>query len=476
MRKLPIAVLAGAFAAASCAGGASPSSSTSVPPSTSSWTTSSAATSTTSAVTSTLPATTSTSTPTTTTTEPAPTTTTATSTLPGPEEGFPAALPASRIPWGDVGAGWLLVRYEPAHTAGAGAEQGLFLIDPSDTTYFAAWWPTGERILDWSPEGRRVISYREGALVVSDLREGSAAAIPDAFYAGVGHDWELPWARWARFTRPTGRDLVVRLVEWNQRARLEGLHTDGTRFAPLVDLDLTPLVPDDNWLTLGLGINDLTWLYAESGTEVVVATTEGLSLLSNAGALVRRLDTPGVGCLLSRWWDQGSVLAACYEPDWVASPCWSRGGIGPGGGRILWAVPLNGSPATPLTEAVTCNPETGSPEHWAAYTDAVRVDGALALESETCCMCGSQLTFTAGDTVTAWDGFQGSPACAPDLIGRREDGLVVLDTMFDGQGRGLFGTVFQVALDGTILYPITPFFPGDYGGVLQVFMTEQTVR
>jgi len=395
--------------------------------------------------------------------------------MPGAGDGFPAALPPGRIPWEEIAEGWLLVRYEPPYAAGVENRQGLLLIGPTDTTYFAAWWPTGEPILDWSPDGRRVLSHREGALVVTDLREGTTLAVPDDLYGGVSHQWELPWARWARFTRPTGRDLVVRLVEWNQRARLEGLHTDGTRFAQLVDLDLVPLVPDDNWQTLGRGINDLTWLYAESGTELVTATTEGISLLANTGALIRHLDTPGMGCFLSRWWDQGSVLAACYEPDWVTSPCWGRGQIGPGGGRILWAVPLNGSPATRLTEVVTCDPETGSPEHWAAYTDAVRIDGALALESETCCACGSLVHFVAGGTVTAWDGYQGSPPCAPDLIGRRGDGLVVLDTMFDGEGQGFFGTVFQTSADGTFLYPLTPFSPGEYGGVRQVLTTEQTV-
>lgn len=456
MRRLPILLLVGALLAASCGGGASPSSSAGGTSSTSAGATISGAA--------------------TTTTESAATTSATTVTMPAPEDGFPAALPPDRIPWGEIGQAWLLVRYKPPHPAGGELDQALFLIDPADTTYFVAWWPTGERVLDWSPEGRRVLSHRDGVLVVTDLRYGTAVATPDSVYGGVGLEWELPWARWARFTRPTGRDLVVRLVEWNQRARLEGLHTDGTRFAQLVDLDLTPLVPDDNWQTLGMGLNDMTWLYGESGTEVVVATTGGISLLANTGALIRRLDTPGMGCFLSRWWDQGSVLAACYEPAWVASPCWGRGQIGPGGGRILWAVPLDGSEATRLTEAVTCDPETGSPEHWAAYADAVALNGAIVLESETCCECGSLLHFVAGDTVTAWDGYQGSPPCAPNLIGRRGDGLVVLDTMFDSEGQGFFGTVFQTSADGTTVYPLTPFSPGDYGGVLQVLTTEQTVR
>jgi len=460
-------MVVGALAAASCGGEVSDRSSTT------------AASSTTQADTTVPISTTSTSTPTTTTSAPQITSTITTSTVPAPEDGFPMALPADRIPWGEVGEGWLLVVYAPAHDAGEEVRAGLLLIDPSDTTYFAGWWPPGESILDWSPDGGRILSHRGGALVVTDLREGTAVEVcsmvetcPGTLYAGVGHDWELPWGWWARFTRPAGCDLVVGLVWWNQRARLEGLHTDGTRFAQLVDLDLTPLAPEDNWQTLGRGINDLTWLYAESGTEVVVATTQGISLLANSGALLRRLDTPGIGCLLARWWDETSVLAACYEPDWVASACWGRGGIGAGGGRILWAVPLDGSEATRLTEAVTCDPETGSPEHWAAYTDAVRIDGTLALESETCCMCGSLLHFVTGDTVTAWDGYQGSPACAPNLIGRRGDGLVVLETSY---AEGHFYTLFQTASDGTILYPITPFSPREYGGVLQVLTTEQTV-
>jgi hypothetical protein len=409
-------------------------------------------------------------------------TVTTTTTALGPpltEEGLPVSLGADQVPWAEVGEGWLLVRYGQARSPGeAGGEfrTALFLVDPGDTVYFVAWWPNSEWILDWSPEGGRVLSYRDGALVVTDLKDDTAVAVPDDIYGGVSHDWEFPWARWARFTRPTGRDLVVRLVQFNQRARLEGLHTDGTRFAQLVDLDLTPLVPADNWQIIGLGINDVTWLYAESGTELVVATTEGISLVGNSGAIMRHLDAPGIGCTLSRWWDQGSVLAACYEPAWVASPCWGRGQIGPGGGRILWAVPLDGSAATRLSQAVTCDPETGSPEYWAAYIDAVQVGGVLALESETCCVCGSVLNFVAGGTVTAWDGYQGSPPCAPQVIGRRGDGFAVFDIMFSDQGGEPFGTLFQTAPDGTVLYPITPFSPGDSGGVVQVLTTEQTVR
>ena len=396
------------------------------------------------------------------------------------EPGFPEAVPPEQIPWDDVGVGWLLVRYRQASSRGGDptAGEALFLVDPNDTMYAVAMWPSEEWILDWSPEGRRVLSFRDGALRLTDLSDGTTAVVPNDLYGSSPNKDEDGWARWARFTRPTGRDIVVRLLDWGNRIRLECLHTDGTRCAQLADLDISSYDYTDP-RSRALGITQLTWLYTPTGTEVVVATTEGIRVLTNLGAVIRPLDSPGLGCSLSRWWSEESVLAACYDPDWVASPCWTRGQVGPGGGRSLWSVPLDGSPATRLTPVPTCNPDSGSPEHWAEYTDALRVGEVLAAESETCCACGLLLDFINGDTVIPWAGYEGSPPCSPDLVSVWEGRLVVFETTFgwvQDDLTGWFGTIFRVAADGSAAPAITSPQPGQYGGVQQVLTTEETAR
>ena len=400
------------------------------------------------------------------TSAPAAATPSATSLPPWAGPGFPEAFPPEQIPWDAVGEGWLLVRYLKASSAGwdPATPEALFLIDPDNTTYAVGPWD-GKEILDWSPEGRRVLGF-DGALQVTDLRDGTVSAVPG--HLPTGRDASID----ARFTRPTGRDVVVRALDWGDHVGLECWRTDGTLFARLADLSLSPSPGYDPDL-VDVGI---TWLYGPEGTSVVTASADGITLLTNLGSVIRPLGTPGLGCTLSRWWDEGSVLAACYDRDWAASPCWYRGPTP--GGRSLWSVPIDGSAATRLTPAPIC--ATEMPQFAATYQDALPVAGFVAAQTGTCCECGGSLDFISGDTATPWAGYEGSPACSPDLITVRGGRLVVADTVFGwdpGHGAtGWLGVIFEVAADGTTLRAITPVDLGQSGGVLQVLTTEETTN
>lgn len=385
---------------------------------------------------------------------------------------LPEALPPESIPWEEVGTGWLLVRYLQAHSGGwdPAAPQALLLIDPEDTTYVVSGWD-GAPVLAWSPDGRRILVF-DGELRVIDLRDGATSVIPVDLPAGLdvsaaGHLIE------ARFTRPTGRDVVVRVQDSADHVRLECLGTDGSLIARLGEADLVPVYdrpgPDPRYVARGV-----TWLYAPTGTEVAVATSSGISLLSNQGSPIRPLDTPGLGCTLSRWWDSGSVLASCYDSDWADSPCWDQ--TPAPGGRSLWSVPSDGSPATRLTPKPVCRADWD----WLfphAYWDGLRVAGVVAAPTPACCGCGGSLHLISGQTVTLWQGYAAwdspwgpaDPMCAPSLVAVRDGRLLVLDAMFGG-----FGVIFEVAADGTTRRAITPTPPGRNGGVWQVLTTEES--
>lgn len=393
--------------------------------------------------------------------------------------GFREALGPAEIPWGEVGKSWLLVRYLESRSGGwiPPGSEGLFLIGPDNAVYAVSDW-NGVEILDWSPEGGRILVF-DGSLKVVDLRDGTESVIPVYVpagngYQGQGHGFWLH----ARFTRPTGRDVVVRVVDdLEHHVSLQCLRTDGTLFARLADFDL----PTADGSGLEYVSSGITWLYGPAGTEMVVATSDGISLLTNLGAPVRRLDTPGLGCTLARWWDEGSVLGACYDPDWAASPCWYSG-PGPGG-RSLWAVPLDGSAATRLTPIPVCTPGAWEPD----YVDGLQFGNAVAARAAHCCECGGNIDLIDGDTVTRWMGYADSSpsgpsgeshACSPYLIATRGDRLLVGDTVYgwdpDHGARGGFGAVFEVAGDGTTLQAITPVEAGEFGGVLQVLTTDET--
>lgn len=408
------------------------------------------------------PSTTATTVPASSTTQPAPTTTTSTTEAPlWAAPGFPESQPPEEIPWDEVGPDWLLVRY--AQSAGSWEEstgEGLFLIDPANATYAVGAWDGGE-ILDWSPDGSRVLVF-DGELKAIDLRDGAASVIP-VDLVGEG-DFRLD----ARFL-PAGDGLAVRVLDWEQHVRLQRLGIDGTVQATLADLDLA----QDAYGTAEFVEMGVTWLFAPGGDEAVVATTEGISLLDGSGALIRPLDTPGLGCTLSRWWDGERALAACYDPDWAASVCWYRGPMPDG--RSLWAVPIDGSPATLLTPQPVCSSAATEPAP--AYADGLAVGEIVAARTGHCCECGGRLDFIAGDTVTPWAGHPDSYPCSPTLVAARPGGVLVLDTFYgwDAQqgATGMLGVVFAVAPDGTT-QAITPAEPGLFGGVQQALTTEET--
>jgi hypothetical protein len=108
------------------------------------------------------------------------------------------------------------------------------------------------------------------------------------------------------------------------------------------------------------------------------------------------------------------------------------------------------------------------------------VGGLVAATRTLHIACSGGLDLIAENTITPWLQYPGSSetwwACDPELIAARGDRLLVWDWVFRDrpeheQG---FGVIFDIAADGTALQVITPAERGRYGGVLQVFTTEET--
>lgn len=365
--------------------------------------------------------------------------------------GLPEARSPEEIPWDEVGTGWLLVRYRQTAANPDGSEgEVLYLVDPGDVAYAVGEW-NGVPILDWSVD--RLLFF-DGSLQIADLGSGETASLPITFPEGSQVD--------ARFTADGG--FIVRVAgdpAASGHVSLNSYAADGSPLAVLADLEVPAYDPADPHAVEG----GATWLSAASG-EVVLATGAGINLLGSDGAAVRSLDTPGFGCTLARWWDEGSVLAACFDADWAASECWYRAPMPDG--RGLWAVPLDGSAATRLTPAPVCGTDQFAPPYW----DGLALDGVVAAEMAGCCECGGALDFISGDAVVPWAGYPDSPACSPNLIALRDGSFLVQDTVYGpdaGQGvTGMLGALLEVNPDGSLAGEVFPVTPGDFGGVVQV--------
>jgi hypothetical protein len=235
--------------------------------------------------------------------------------------GVAAASPAggtarASVPWSHVGPGWVLAQYTsapPGEGVGSGPAE-LYLISPGGTRYELASWPdwrSAPVLLAWSPDGKRALFQvfsGKGGVEQLTLATGQLSTfVLQGSATPIG------------YTTPVGLNIVA--------GRPSGAGTSLARYSL------------SGRLTRALGYSaDGQVLYAPAGTEFVTGASTGLKLVSNAGALIRRLPIPGTSansCNPVRWWASGTVLASCPPPD-TASP-------------QLWLVPLSGARPTALT-------------------------------------------------------------------------------------------------------------------------------
>jgi TolB protein len=228
------------------------------------------------------------------------------------------------VPWSQVGPGWLLSEWAPvapSQTSGPAKYSVLYLVDPRGGRYFITTWPEKRGdLVAWSGDGKRALFETQTATssVVTLLQlqnsEASMFKIPGA----------EPWS--VSFTEPDGLAITaVGQVGPSGSVHVRRFDLDGA-----LAYSYPTSFPRAGRLDGGL-------LYSPDGTELVLGTTRGFEVVANTGQALRYLPMKAEAstCQPERWWAAGVFLASCTPQN--------------GSVPLLWLVPANGTPPTPLT-------------------------------------------------------------------------------------------------------------------------------
>jgi hypothetical protein len=127
-----------------------------------------------------------------------------------------------------------------------------------------------------------------------------------------------------------------------------------------------------------------TGIYSSDGTVLAVPGSTGVTLVSNAGGVIRQLNVPGTspgnGCIPVQWWNTSTILAYCIAKTYSLPR--------------LWLVPDSGTKPTAL------RPERKASAHDLGDLDAWRLTSRLYLQSAG--TCGSLINKQAANgSITA---------------------------------------------------------------------------
>jgi hypothetical protein len=375
-------------------------------------------------------------------------------------------LPASQLPWSQVGPGWMLATWSPAPGLGPGqtppagqpavAPLTLYLLDPAGGRYaittFGVAPPVGPGdpghtpfLADWSRDGRHALFEDYGAdpkgpgyttMTNVDLASGDK----HSFTVGTG-------GVEGAYSQPNGQAIMVSTFGGPARGwTLERVDLSGRRQL---------LFPTDQ---LGAaGTYNGAYLESPDGTQVVLGTATGLVVMGNDGVVGRRLPMPGqlTDCRPVRWWTATVILTRC---DASASSSTSQ----------LWRVPLAGGDPSAETAVNTGQQDSGFGNDL-GDGDAWQLPSGTFLQSEAGCGAGflSRLTPDMHATAVTVPGVTDSGHVS--VIGATADTLVLRAHMGCGAGISLL-TYNPAANTSTVL--LGP--PVNGGGVQNVILYPST--
>jgi hypothetical protein len=237
--------------------------------------------------------------------------------------------PLGTVPWPQVGPGWMLAMWSPAPGLHPGespppgsptyqtATTTLYMVDPAGGRYpITTFPPPGDgpspTLVDWSGDGTRALfatSEKGNTLLTQvDLRNSTKTTFT------VEGTNETP-----RYTRPNGKALLLDTQKGQGPDSLERVDLAG-----------------NHQLTYPVGPDFHGYLSTSDGTQLVLGTASGLTLMGNDGVAGKALPIAGqTDCAPIRWWDANSTIALTR--------------CGSSSGSQLWLVPIGGGTPTALT-------------------------------------------------------------------------------------------------------------------------------
>jgi hypothetical protein len=290
-------------------------------------------------------------------------------------------LPASEIPWNQVGPGWILATWSPA--PGMTSPLRLYLLDPAGGRYaittLAAEFnglpgDSGQTptLVDWSGDGRRALfentGFKTETITEVDLATGAKQTFTVAG-ARIGTPEE------GAYSRPTGQAIFLSTGDEGSDPK-----------APLERVDLSGAKQLTFPTDLGAaGKFSGRYLASPDGTQLVLGAANGLAVVDNDGVVSRQLPMPVplTGCSPVRWWTSTVILAFCGDTSHSTGVQCGTTSRSPG--SQLWQVPLDGGAPTALTALNTGQRDDPRFGQDLSDTDAWQLPSGTYLHSDGAC-------------------------------------------------------------------------------------------
>jgi hypothetical protein len=264
-------------------------------------------------------------------------------------------LPASQIPWDQVGPGWILAAWSPTQGLNPGqtppagqpaaAPVTLYLLDPAGGRYAITTFPPSKgagpddpshtpQLADWSGDGRH-------ALFEEFVDAGGKTTVTEVDLAtGAKQTFTAPSYTSVTYSRPTGQAILLSDFDTSSgnyrtyRSTLERVDLSGTK-------QLT--FPTDQLGAAGKFNN--AYLQTPDGKQLILGTDNGMVVVGNDGVVARQLPMrgPRSSCRPVRWWTSTVILAVCDTPPPIPPAPVAASE------SQLWQVPLAGGAPTALT-------------------------------------------------------------------------------------------------------------------------------
>ena len=264
-------------------------------------------------------------------------------------------------PLSRAGSGWALAMYASGRDV-MHSRVVLYLTSPAGAAYAMHTWPHGTQwqLEAWSPDRSRAI------FATLSVTGGRTSMHQMTLASGATTSFTLPAFSRVISYAPAGHSVLV--------AQTSGIYLyslTGTRLARLSAVA-------GQAANLGSG----GAVMSGNGRQVVVPARSGLSLVSRAGVLIRKLRVPHTrgACLPVRWNSAGVVLATCTP-------------AAPPAGPQVFRVPVSGGAPVAVTPVQNfTSGEYGDVDAWT-------IAGATYVQAEQSCGAGFLGRLGAGGTV-----------------------------------------------------------------------------